>query len=241
MFRYKVSSSFLSLLLCYHGLAQPAQLTVGFSEFRPYNYLNDQGEASGSAVDLVRVILATSGYRFSAKVYPAKRNISNMLRGEYDLLMCMGRAQYDLLGDQVDYSDVALGSMTLQAYHLNSRPIIKHKEALLGQGLVLRRGFNYGGLIQWIKQSENQFTTQLVNNTEQGLRLILAGRQDYFLDYKAAMDIALSHQQLPQLRSSKLSTADYFLVFSKRHRGTNLQQKIETAAKQVLAELDAKP
>lgn len=217
------------------GAEAPRRLVVAFPDFAPLNYLNDQGDISGSTVDIVRAALARSGYQFEGKVFPVRRALMSMKRGEFDILSCMGNASYQDLGDSVRYSDVVVGYLHLGAYHLKTSPNISDKEGLLGQGVVIRRGYRYAGMVDWLLNEKNNFSLQKVNSAEQGLRLIISRRKPYFLEYQSAIDIAAKSVDLSMVRRSTLSKLPHFLVFSKTSVSQEMQNKIEQAIRVIVA------
>lgn len=225
------------VLCCCLPLALNAQekppIVVGFAHFVPYNYLNAQGEPVGYFLDRVAAAVRASGYRFIAKFYPPKRGFVLIQRGELDMLLCLGRNNYEILGDSVSYSSTPVGRLSLRVYGLAVQKKVTGKQDLLGYNLAFRTGYSYGGLRSWLMQNKGDAHYIDTRSTAQGLRLINAQRSDYFLEYQHAVDFLSAQMRKTPPPSTVLNQVTTYLVYSRHHNDGPLQQQIEAAQEQL--------
>lgn len=208
---------------------------VGYIEFPPIFYTNEQGKPVGILIDLIRRVLPRAGFNWTAQSYPTKRMISNLVAGKIDLWVGLPTIPAFQGKTLVGQSEVF--KITLRSFHIGEKRPVKSKTDLNDKKIIIMSGYSYGGWIHYIKDPLNRVQYLLTNSHESALKMLKAGRADYLLDYKYPAEKALETLEIPGLQHNEISALGiHFVVSSKAQDAAGLLEAIETAYQALLAE-----
>ncbi len=189
-------------------------LRVGYVEFPPFNYTDENGVAQGAMADLARDIIANAGYDISFRAYPAKRLAKNIVSGKIDFWI--GLSTLENLTEHTEISSMPVNSAVLRAYSTKVMPPVKTKKDLNGKHILILHGYSYGGWFDYIKDPNNNITYESAIKHDQALRMLSSHRVDYLLDYQLPIDLALENMDLPELYYHDVLTLQGRIVISKK-------------------------
>lgn len=218
----------LIALWCASSIAQP--LRSGGTDWYPYSYKDDQGQAKGIAVDVVKQAMAQNGLQMEFLFYPANRLNLLLDNGTLDL----------------NYADSpAWNSADASTRFVYSRPYLRVREHLyflsahperhapLGQlqglhiGLI--RGYSYPRLAD--------IPLQVVETSEDAalLELLLRGRVDAIVMTDDALANLLTSRQLnPGLITRSVQLNDAPLVIKLQRQYSDQLPALNAALKQLM-------
>jgi len=207
---------FVSLQLCNALLASNATtLTLGYAEFPPFTYTNEQGNADGIMLAKVEKIIGLAGYRVNTRALPTKRLMKYLVSGEVDVWLGINRPQ-DFKG-HVLVSKQELGFVSLNIYSLTNQELTGLSD-LNGQSVIIIRGYNYGGAIDHILDKNHKITTFITHSHESAFNMLAQRRANYLLAYQSPARVALQNLAIENLSIYNLSKLPIFLIVSRHTR-----------------------
>lgn len=188
-------------------------LTIGYVEFPPFSYTNLNGQADGSLIELAKIILAKTGHQYEMVLLPSKRMMSYLSTGVVDAWISV--SSHHLLSDIAIVGKQVIGQLKLNVYNLNFEKTVELVD-LKNKTVILIRGYNYGGLIDYINSKDNNIKAFTTNTHHSAVNMLLAKRADYMLGYEAPVLIELKKQKIPNLQSNTILELPLYFVVSKK-------------------------
>lgn len=229
----KGMTTYLALLLmCWAGAVladrKPA-VQVAFMEFPGYSQLDESGQATGKAVELVRKLLDEAGYEAKVRILPAARIWLGLESGEVHLwpgvLNKPGLDEHTLLTSR------DLGQVNINLYYLPGQPPPDWPQGLRGRSVIMITNFTYtNALKNTVLDQELDLTLYKSNSHRGAVEMLRRGRGDYLLDYRAQVDVVLEELDGISLEHIEVAVQPMRLVLS-RHSGfaEQLQQDLDAA------------
>lgn len=222
----------ICLMICIPCVAvaeqQKHHLRLGYIEFEPYTYTDENGRPAGILVDLAADVYPKAGYTWEASSYPVKRLIEYLVSGELDIWM--GLKTLPQFKGTMHIGNAIVASLDLNAYTVDNHPPVLKKEDLSGKSVIILRGYSYGGWVNYIKSPENKVTFIKANKHTSALKMLKARRADYLLDYQEPVDRALKDVSMPELKLNAISSLPcYFIVSGQRTDGPEIIERLEKA------------
>ncbi|MGO1463482.1 MAG: substrate-binding periplasmic protein [Marinobacter sp.] len=173
------------------ALAQTSGNTVriGYTDFPPMEYQNEQGEPAGHFIELTRNVVQEAGYEAEFIYLPVSRIYLYLKNGTIDLWPGVSGIT-DLEGEVLE-SWMNVYPVHLSAWYLESSGPLVHLDQLQGKIAIVISGYTYGGLLSWLKQSSQVRLTQAPNNRA-ALEMLKLKRGDYVLDYREPVEMILN-------------------------------------------------
>lgn len=210
-------------------------LKIGYIEFPPVFFTNENGEPEGNLISLAGKVLPRAGYDWTASSYPTKRMVKMIITGELDLWI--GLSTLPPFQDTTYIGESTVTTIELNAYRVGNKENITSKGDLVGKDIIIMRGYSYGGWINFIKDSNNNINFIEIDNHKQGLLMIQANRADYFLDYTGPINNELKNIEIPNLSSNRISAFEArFVVSRKTKNGAKVLENLERAYKSLVSE-----
>ncbi|MCP4159554.1 MAG: transporter substrate-binding domain-containing protein [Deltaproteobacteria bacterium] len=220
---------FLIILLIFFSLNTLKANTyrVGILHFPPYFIYEEDKELSGTLLKLMKKVLNRTGIEYSVQGFPPSRLYNNLKVGNVDIwLGIKGVKAYD---KEVLYSKASPAAIDLRIFTRGDVIIPSKKKSLNGKGIIVIRGYSYGGLIDYLKNPINEIKIYPTNNHIQAIRMLKAKRANYLLDYRRpanwtgkALSSDLTDKSLKKINL-------YFIVSKKSKDHVKLMNMIETA------------
>lgn len=206
-------------LIHYHAhAADPQTIRMGYIEFPPVFYTDNNGVAQGLLVDLARQVVPAAGYSLELEPLPVKRMTSSLIKGNIDLWS--GLKTIEGFKENTFAGNSILLQICLNAYSLGEEPAISKKEDLNGKMIIGLRGFSYGDWLTYLKDPANEIDFIEVDSHESGLKVLKrnnqAGNKCYLLDYEQPVNTVLETFPVKHLKKSKLNCLDAYFVVSKQ-------------------------
>lgn len=182
------------------------KLRIGYTDFPPIEYQNEQGEPVGHFIELTRKVVQEAGYEAEFIYLPVSRIYLYLKSGMLDLWP--GLSGVPSLEGEVLESWVNAYPVQLSAWYLEASGPLTHFDQLEGKTVIVIGGYTYGGLLSWLKASTQIRVTQAPNNRA-ALEMLKLKRGDYVLDYREPVEKVLS-----QATDSLIRGADVRLRYS---------------------------
>jgi polar amino acid transport system substrate-binding protein len=214
--------------------AETQTIRMGYIEFTPVFYTDDDGVAQGLLVDLARQVVPAAGYRLKLESLPVKRMASSLVKGDIDLWA--GLKTLEGFEGTTFAGDSNLLQICLNAYALGEKPAISKKEDLNRKMIIGLRGFSYGGWVTYLKNPVNEIDFIEVDSHQSALKVLernnKTGTKCYLLDYEQPVDKALRTYPVANLMKNPLSCLDaYFVVSKKTPHAKTVLNRLESAYK----------
>lgn len=210
-------------------------LKVGYIEFPPVFFTNEDGEPEGNLITLASKVLPKAGYDWAASSYPTKRMVKMIITGELDLWI--GLATLPPFKNTTYVGESTVATIELNAYRIGDKEDIHTKEDLIDKDIIIMRGYSYGGWVDFIKDPKNNINHIEINAHKQGLLMLYADRADYFLDYTGPINNELKSIEIPYLASNRISALEARFVVSKKTKdGKKVLKNLESAYKALVSE-----
>ncbi len=217
-----LSGLFLSALA-----EQPLIVEAGFAP--PY-YTVDGEKVSGILVDMVSRVLDEAGIPFSIKAHPTKRVYRNLINGTGHIFLGPLKPEFPDFGTSTLHSSFCPMQLDLRCFMLGQKSPVSDRKSLAGKNVLIRQGYTYGGLANFIRDVQNRVNYYEVASFEEGIRMLQNRRADYFIDYRESAEIYLKKYPLPDLEHTVLSVVDlYFIVSRKTPDAEKVLARMEAA------------
>ena len=193
---------------------KPQMLTFGYIEFPPYTYTNKQGEAAGIELQRADELISSAGYRYKTTSLPTKRIIQYLKSGYVDIMI--GLSTHPKLNEIAFVSHKILNIIELNTYFIGKKTPIITPQDLINKKVIIIRGYNYGGLIDFILNKKNHVLYQMTKSHSSGFDMLRAKRADYFLAYQQPSQNYLDKHSIKELNLTNLSQFPIYLTVSKK-------------------------
>jgi polar amino acid transport system substrate-binding protein len=208
-------------LLCLqaaHAAEARQRIHVGYYEFPPYAYTDDQGRASGSGLELTARLLDAAGYEAEFRSYPGARLYNGLLDGSIQL-WAGASGKPELAGHTLE-SRFLLGEIPLNLYFRRDTPTPRIPDGLNNREVILITGYSYWQDVnQWLEDPARNITRHHTSSHTSALQMLQRRRGDYLLDYQAPIEqarYALGMGELPFVEMQRLPLR---LIYSRQAPG----------------------
>lgn len=222
----------LILLLLFSSSAvlaqQKPEIRVAFMDFPGYSELDESGRPTGKAVELTRRLLSEAGYEAQVQILPAARIWLGLESG--DVHLWPGVLNKPGLDNDTLLTERDMGQVGINLYYLAGEPPPDWPQGLHGKSVITITNFTYTSALKDILADPALDLTLHKSNSHNGaVKMLLRGRGDYLLDYRAQVDAVLRDQNMAPLPYVEVANHPMRFVLS-RHSGF---------AEQLKADLDA--
>lgn len=232
--------SFILLLLSgiQNTSALSQTLRIGYVEFPPMTYTDQNGEPAGLLMESAIKTIEKAGFDWEAVSLPANRIGSLMATGQ--IHVWLGLDTLPQFKGNTHVGAAVVEKLTLRAYTIGQKPPIHSLQDLNGKTLLILRGYSYGGWTSYIKNPANDIRYLEFNTHEKAferLKILSERINDlYLLNYKHPSDIVLQKLVLPNIQFNQISSFDmHFVVTKKMVEAEAILERIETAFQQLSA------
>ena len=190
-------------------------ITIGYYDFPPSIYTDDQGHVGGPLVDVLKRMFERTDYVCRFKKLPIARLYSQLRTGDVDLWA--GVPNKPELEGFVITGTEQLSTVDLNLYYLpeTQPPSLPHD--LRGQVTIMLNGFSYWPRTHELLLNPAHGVIQLrTNNRHSAVELLLRKRGTYFLDYKVPAESAFKEFAIDPLPFVPVESLPIVLVGSKQ-------------------------
>ena len=202
-------------------------LILGYVEFPPFTFTNSSGKPDGFYIKKIEQVLDSKDFRHKAISLPTKRLIKYLEIGDVDIFVSINRRQelrdIALIGQQI------VGTISLNIYSIGNKKLSR-LGTLQNNPIIILRGYNYGGFIDYILDQKNRITPFVANTHESALNMLALKRANYLLAYQKPIDILLKKTPIEGINSVNLSQLPLYITVSKQTpQADELLNQLETA------------
>ena len=189
----------LGLFLSSIGMtAEREPLHVGYLEFPPLSYTDNQGQARGEIIMMIRQLLQQAGYPAEFRSLPGARLYKGLVDGSIQL--SGGSPGVPQLQGHILESRHPLGTVDINLYHRpdTAPPVLP--QGLRGKHLLLINGYAYRPPISdWLNDSSLDLQLSRSSSHQSALAMLMRQRGDYLIVYSKPTEQALRDAGLPAL------------------------------------------
>lgn len=215
------------------------KLRIGYTEFPPMEYQNEQGEPAGRFIELTRKVVQEAGYEAEFIYLPVSRIYLYLKNGTLDLWP--GLSGVPSLEGEVLESWANAYPVHLSAWSLDASGPLQHIDQLDGKTVIVIGGYTYGGLLSWLKASGQVRLTQAPDNRA-AFEMLKLKRGDYVLDYREPVEKMLKQTQDSMIRGTDVRTRYSAWLFSMASpRAVLLREDFDDAYLRLLRKAEVPP
>ncbi len=208
-------------------------LKIGYLEYPPLTYTNEQGVPDGLFINIAKKTLTHAGIKYTAKGYPAGRFYKYLVNGEVHLFL--GIKTIPELKDKTIVSNARNGSIEMRVFTIGKKKEITRKEDLVGKKVIIVRGFSYSTWGSWIRDKKNGVKFIETNSHEAAFEMLERGRANYLLNYKYISRFVLKNKEIKNLQHKTLFNWQcYFVLSNKIANASNILRKMDNSYKALI-------
>ncbi len=228
---------FIITTSCYSQEIDP--LSVGWEDWYPYQYLNDQQQPTGLDIEIFKAIMLEAGIDAIYQELPWKRHLRYIKTGQIDVAL---GASYTKNRAEHAYYSFAYRQETVKLYvnkaSLNNIQLldladIKHSNYIIG----VEHGYFYGEKFSELMLNQ-EFKKHIshVIDLEQNVKMLLKGHIDGFLAEPITMQAMNDKYQLKDkfaIHPISIHQANIHIMLSRKACSLATLQKINQAIEQL--------
>lgn len=199
--------------------SQDRQVIRGaYLDFPPLAYTTEDGRAAGKFIELTNAIVANAGYDIRWQELPLSRIYLYLEHGTIDLWI--GSAGVPTIAPHVVETDFQPLRIRLMAYYMNGTPPVRGLDDLLGESLILIRGYTYWNLLE-SHRAKGQDLITVAPGHGAGLQMLELRRGRYLIDFQHPVDEVLQHSPVAGLERSLLLEWPLTLILSRKTKNVD--------------------
>ena len=211
----------LAWLCCAGAQAAEPSVNVGYYEFPPYSWTDDDGKPRGSILALTDRLLRHAGYRGHYRSLPGARLYAALRDGSVQLWPGAG-GKTELAGHTYEARH-AMGEFSLALYHRPDTPPPRIPDGLQGRAVIVISGYSYWKSVNdLLNDPALQISTHRTSTHASALAMLLRKRGDYLLDYQAPVEQVRKELGLSALPYTVLQSMQLRLIASRHAEGSRL-------------------
>ncbi|MEH6564231.1 MAG: transporter substrate-binding domain-containing protein [Halopseudomonas sp.] len=216
-------------------LSTDARLQVAIMDFPGYSEVDENGHAVGRTVTLVEKLLQQAGLAYEIRILPAARIWKGLEDGSVQIWPGIvnkpGLEAHTLLTRRT------LGTVGINLYYPPGTRPPAWPQGVKGKRLILITNYTYTAqLMRTLSDPALNLTFHSGSSHLGAVRMLLRGRGDYLLDYRAQVDTVVDSLGIEALPHITVAEQSMRLVVSRRTPdATRLVQALDLAYDQLLA------
>ncbi len=204
-------------------------------EFPPLEFADEQGQARGAAVSIVRETMENLGFRVDVQVLPWARSIALVKEGRADAIFTAYKN--DERETFLDYSSEVLIPQVVSLY---TKKAATHGfggdyKVLVGKIIGIVSTISYGESFDKARQTLG-LKTDRVESLDLNFKKLVAGRVDYVISNRYSAEVEIERLKLGaqvQELSPPVEITPSFLAFSKKSPFAALKPKFDQALREL--------
>ncbi len=192
----------------------PAPIKMGIIPFAPYYYTTADGHQDGVIYNKIKRISQKLNQKLITYNLSPQRAIKELAGGNIDFVVAI--TTFPNLNKVAYVGNWPLSKIKLCAFSRKGTKLMTNYSDLNGKNVIILQGYNYGGLIKYIKDPKNKVKYHIVENHAIGVKMMQRGRADYLLAYKGPTEMALKQRPIPDMKYRTLHGLNLYFIFSKK-------------------------
>ncbi len=196
-----------------------------------YMEKGEKNNYRGLLIDIFKNSAKNAGFtNYIINMVPPNRMLQNMAEGKAHVWNGVVLPQ---LKESSIIGTVKLATITLAIYSLDKNvESYNFPTALTDQGLIVIKGFSYGGYLNEIKKLNSNMIIHETRNHESALKMLNMGRAKFLLNYVEPMNLVLEKEVSSKIYYKKVKSLDTYFAVSKKHpKAQNILQELEAGFK----------
>lgn len=216
-------------------------LVVGFSEFPPTIYSDEQGQAHGPFADITRRVLRQAGYQASFRSLPRARLFASLQDGSVDLWL--GSAGKPELAAHTLETRHQVTEVELHLYYRHDSPAPSLPDDLAGHGVIMLGGYGYWPQINEILEDPDlAIRLHRTGSHLSGLRMLQHRRAEFLLGYQMPVEHAQRQLGIAPLPSTLIERLPICFIISRYTPDSEaLRDALDLAYEQLLVAIPGWP
>lgn len=227
MKRMFIMTTVFLIVLCLYSQTKAENYVFVTLEFPPLEYIGEDGDPQGIAVDIVKRIMSSLGHTVNIKVYPWARALDMVRDGEVDAIFTIYKTPEREAF--LDYSAEVLIPQIVAFYVKKGSPITFNGDlnALKDKQIGVISTISYGIKFD---QMRAQLQLQRVERLEQNFQKLLSHRIDFLISNIYMADWELQKAQLSDeivRLPQEVERVPSYIGFSKQRGLTTLRDQFD--------------
>ena len=177
----------LAWLCCAGAQAAEPSVNVGYYEFPPYSWTDDDGKPRGSILALTDRLLRHAGYRGHYRSLPGARLYAALRDGSVQLWPGAG-GKTELAGHTYEARH-AMGEFSLALYHRPDTPPPRIPDGLQGRSVIVISGYSYWKSVNDLLNDPSLgLITHRTSTHQAALEMLQRQRGDFLIDYQQPVE-----------------------------------------------------
>ncbi len=190
-----------------------------------------EGFLDNPLLQVAEAIFSEKKITWSAKPYPANRMFERLQGGKSNFSILVRASR---LKESCIFSKMAVTYSELRVYKRAGATPITKKEDFKGKEVITIRGYSYGKIGNFLKDTVNGIVTHEAPHHESAFTMLSHARADYLLDYSGPSEEVLASQPIPGVSHDVLARLDVFLVLSKKYPDAlNMMNALENITRNI--------
>jgi polar amino acid transport system substrate-binding protein len=208
---------------------------VGYYEFPPYSYTDNQGQPQGAILRLSKRLLEHAGYSAELRSYPSARLYNALQDGSVQVWPgAPGKME---LREHTLETRTPLGEIVLNLYFRRDTLMPRLPEDLKGRGVIMITGYTYWHSINQMLNNPQLAVQQHRTATHTAaLEMLQRRRADFLIDYQTPVELARRRLGMAELPFVQLQRIPLKLIVSSHAPGA---AALRDALDRAYAELQA--
>lgn len=204
-----------ALLTSFIAAQAEFQLIYNCVDMPYYMEKHDQNDYRGVLVDAFKMAAKEAGFhRTQIQMLPPNRMVQNLIEGKGHV---WNGVVLPALREHVHIGTVKLTPITLAVFsHFDSVEKLKFPEDFQNKGLIIIRGYSYGGYLDFLKKKKLNLTFHETRNHESALKMMQANRAQFLLNYIEPVEAITKNSSFDKLYLNKINSIETFFMVSKK-------------------------
>jgi hypothetical protein len=215
------------VILSFRSIASEP-LIWGYGDFRPYLYMQEDGQPGGPYADIAKSIFKHADIEYQTLLAPNRRVKKMIDDGSIEFAIAPKNAVH--LNDFY-FSQAIVAKIDLRVYWIGEQPPVIQASDLNRQSVILISSFGYSGLRDYVENPDNNVTIAVnVEDHKRALSALFVKRGTYMLGYRAPVELMQLEMNIQDLHSYPIIQTDMYLMINKSVKDSReIMDKLELA------------
>lgn len=228
VFLYSAALIFSCLTSLTHA-QQPKELIIGFDDFPPITYVDEQGQSQGTALNYAQQVLEELGYRVKFRALPSARLYKELISGKVNIWMgALGKSE---LKNHTLESRYSIEQINLALYYPLEQVTPSLPYDLKNKKIITIKGFSYWEKVNtWLNDKDLNIKVIQASSHTSAIAMLLKKRGDFLLSYQEPMSftrqaLGIESLQLPFIVLQKIPLS--FILSKQTPHAHSIMQAID--------------
>lgn len=165
-------------------------------------------------LNLAEALFTSLNYQWTANPYPANRMFERLEEGKSNFSMLVRAPR---LEKSCIFSKYPIVTTELRVYRTAESLPITRKEDLRGKQIITIRGYSYGAIGRYLRNTNNDVVIFDASRHESAFEMLAYGRAEYLLDYTGPSEEILAAKPIAGITSDILQHLGVYFVLARSY------------------------